>query len=184
MVSVLLLLSGPQAFAGFIEIGASGNFKKVNVADEVTDTQQSMTGSLAYLFDEMSALELSYTDGQQKTVVTSNTGNGQIMQIDYSMVGLDFILTLGARDAVLRPYMKLGVAYILEKRRKTTFEGFPPTIQKEDPAMVPSGGIGFRFLLSKNLSLKAGMDAWTSKSISDDNVKIDYAGRVGLSWMF
>ncbi|MCM2280541.1 MAG: porin family protein [Bdellovibrionaceae bacterium] len=181
-----LTLSGPLAHAGFIEIGASGNFKRVNVADDVLDTQTSLTGTLAYYFTEMTALELSYTDGQQKSEVKSTVGLGQTISVNYSMVGLDFILTLGARDAILRPYFKAGAAYILEKKRTTVFEFNPAasSVSEEEPALVPSGGIGFRLLLAKGWSLKAGIDAWSSKSVSDDNVKVDYAGRIGLSWMF
>lgn len=186
LLSVVVLLFGPAAIAGFIEVGASGNFKRVNVADDVIDTQRSLTGSLAYYFNEMSALEFSFTDGLQRSEVKSTSGLGQTISVNYSMVGLDFILTLGERDAILRPYFKAGVAYIIEKKRTTVFEFNPAAsaVSEEDPALVPSGGIGFRLLLTKNWSLKAGVDAWSSKSISGDNVKVDYAGRLGLSWMF
>lgn len=186
LVVLLSLLVTPSVHAGFIEVGASGNFKRVNVADDVTDTQRSVTGSLAYYFTEMSALELSYTDGLQKSEVKSTTGLGQTISVQYSMVGLDFILTMGERDAILRPYFKAGAAYILEKKRTTEFEFNPAasSVSEEDPALVPSAGLGFRLLLTKNWSLKAGVDVWSSKSISEDNAKLDYAGRLGLSWMF
>jgi len=188
-----IIFSAASAQAGFIELGASGNYKNVNLADDVTDEQRSLTGSISYLFDEMSAIELSYTDGEQKTTVKTVVGTGptaqetkQVTRLDYSLVGLDFILTLGTRETVLRPYLKLGAAYILQKRRTVVNSALGPLIepQEEDPALVPSGGIGFRLLLSKQWSLKAGVDGWTSKSLSEDNVKIDYAGRAGLSWLF
>lgn len=186
LLSFAIVLLGPAARAGFIEIGASGNYKRVNVADEVLDTQRALTGSLAYYFNEMSAVELSYTDGLQKSEVKSNVGLGQTIQVAYSMIGLDFILTIGERDAVLRPYIKAGAAYILEKKRTQIME-FNPTqnsVAEEEPSLVPSAGLGFKLSLTKTWSIKAGIDAWSSKSISEDNAKIDYAGRLGLSWMF
>ncbi len=171
--------------AGFIEIGLSGNYKKVNLTSDIYDESTSLTGSLSYLFDEMSAIELSYTDGGSKRVISSTVGLGSTTEVSYSMIGLDFILTLGDREAVLRPYFKLGAAYILEKRYQETIEGFAPRpAVVEGSALVPSFGVGFRLLLSKNLSLKGGLDAWSSKAISEDDAKWDYAGRVGLSWMF
>ncbi len=184
--SSALLFAGPAALAGFVEVGASGNFKRVNVADGIVDTQRSLTGSLAYYFSEQSAVELSYTDGLQKSEVASDVGLGQTISVSYSLIGLDFILTLGERDAVLRPYAKAGVAYILEKKRVTVFEFNPSqsATAEEEPALVPSAGVGFRLALTKNWSLKAGIDAWSSKSVSADDVKVDYAGRLGLSWMF
>ncbi len=173
------------AQAGFIEVGLAGNYKKVNLTSEIYDQSTSLTGSLSYLFDEMSAIELSYTDGSSKRVIGSTVGLGSTTEVNYSMMGMDFILTLGDREAVLRPYLKVGVAYILEKKYTETHEGFPPQAPvTEGSALVPSFGLGFRFLMSKNLSLKGGLDAWSSKSISEDDAKWDYAGRVGLSWMF
>ena len=181
-----VLLASSQAFAGFIEIGATGNYRKTNIADDVTDQNLSLTGSFAYMFDQQSALELSYTKGEQKTEVGASSGNSQITMIDYAMAGLDFIYTLGAPEAVLRPYIKLGAMYIIEKKRKTYYLFSPgqQTFYAEDPALVPSAGLGFRLRLSQQLSLKVGVDGWTSKSVSKENVKVDHAARVGLSWMF
>lgn len=172
------------ARAGFFEVSASGSYKKVNVTDTVATESRSVTGSLSYLLDEMSAVEFSYTEGSTKQNATVG-GVSQTTTVDYSMLGLDFILTLGDREATLRPYFKLGAAYILEKQLQVTYAGFPPgPPEKTDPVLVPSLGAGFRLALTKTLSLKTGVDAWTSKSITESNVKWDYAGKVGLSWLF
>lgn len=186
--SALIFFASSVSHAGFIEIGASGNYKKVNLSDDVTDQSTAITGSLSYILGAMSAIELSYTSGQQKSIVKYPTlGTTDTTTIKYSMLGLDFILTLGAQDAILRPYIKAGVAYILNKER-TTMNSFnvttSSTSSEGSKSLVPSGGAGFRLKLSEQLSLKAGVDAWTSKSINDDNVKIDFSSRVGLSWMF
>lgn len=188
VLSALLVLASSVAQAGFIEVGASGNYKKVNLSDDVTDTAVALTGSMSYIFDAMSALELSYTSGQQKTVVQYPTlGTTDTTTIKYSMIGLDFILTLGAQDAILRPYVKAGVGYIINKSRSTV-NSFNPSAASTDSegskSMVPSGGVGFRLKLSERLSLKAGIDAWSSKSVTKENVKVDFSSRVGLSWMF
>lgn len=188
VLSALILFVSSVAQAGFIEIGASGNYKKVNLSDDVTDQAVAMTGSLSYIIGPMSAIELSYTNGQQKTVVNyPSLGTNDTTTIKYSMLGLDFILTLGAQDAILRPYVKAGVGYIINKSR-TTVNSFNPSASSTDSegskSLVPSGGAGFRLKLSDQLSLKAGIDAWTSKSVNAENVKVDFSSRVGLSWMF
>ena len=186
IVPPLAILVSVSARAGFIELGLSGNHKRVNLSEGMYDESRSLTGSISYLFDEMSALELSFTDGNQKRFIGSAVTGDTTTTVDYRMVGLDFILTLGSREAFLRPYAKVGVAHILEKRLTTVYGGASPftDVTEEEPATVPSVGAGFRIALSKELSLKAGVDAWTSKSISDDDYKWDVAGRAGLSWMF
>jgi outer membrane protein W len=186
LVSLAVLLTSAFAHAGFFEVGASGNYKKTHIADDVVDENLSITGSLAYLIDVQSALELSYTQGEQRTEVGASSGNNQIQRIDYRMAGLDFIYTFGEQQSTLRPYLKLGGMYIIEKKRRTyyLFNTSQVSTSQEEPSLVPSAGVGFKLALSQSLSLKAGYDVWASKSVSQKGVRADYATRVGLSWLF
>lgn len=178
----------PPAHAGFIEVGASGSYKKSNIGTDSFDESQSITGSFSYYFDESSALELSYTDGINRRVIGQGQADGQLTNMYYKMLGLDLVLTLGTREATLRPYVKVGGVYIMDKRIVTQYRSggntFPETTREDPPALVPSAGIGFKLALSKSLSLKVGVEAWSSRSVSEEPVTIDYSGRVGLSWMF
>ena len=177
-----------RANAGFIEVGASGSYKRSNIGANSFDESQSITGSFSYYFDESSALELSYTDGINRRLIGEGQPNGQLTNMYYKMMGLDFVLTLGDRESTIRPYVKVGGVYIMDKRIVTQSwlngDVFNHSPQEDPPALVPSAGLGFKLALSKSWSLKVGVEAWSSRSISEDPVTIDYSGRIGLSWMF
>lgn len=187
-VFIALIFVSQSARAGFIEIGGSGSYRKSNIGTDSYDESTSITGSLSYYFDESSALELSYTDGINKRRIGDGQPNGQLTNMSYKTAGLDFILTLGDRESTVRPYIKLGGVYIMEKKITGQYwqNGIVyPASPREDPAaLVPSAGIGFKLSLTKTWSLKVGVEAWSSRSISEQPVTIDYSGRVGLSWMF
>lgn len=188
LAAVAGLLLSPAAQAGFIEVGGAASYKRSNIDVHSFDESQSITGSLSYYFDESSALELSYTDGTNRRIVGDGQPTGSVTNMYYRMMGLDFVLTIGTQDAVLRPYFKAGGVYILEKRIQMQYRNagivFDPSEVKDDPALVPSAGVGFKLALTKSWSLKVGVDAWTSRPLSEDNVTVDYAGRVGLSFIF
>lgn len=186
---LIVLLIASSARAGFIEIGASGSYRRANIDTDAYDESQSITGSLSYYFDESSAIELSYTDGQNKRAISEGLPNGHVTNMTYTLLGLDFVYTFGSRESDFRPYVKAGANYILDKRivdqyRDSSGNLFPATVVEDEPALVPSAGIGARIGLTKNLSLKIGVDGWSSRPISKQPMTIDYAGRVGLSFMF
>ncbi len=172
--------------AGIWEVGASGSYRRQNIAQDAVDEAQSLTGSLSFYFNEQSAIELSYTDGTSKRSISPNDLNGHITTSVYKSIGLDFIYTLMGGN--IRPYVKAGTQYLLEKKiidqYRVSGTAFRENTVESNPAFVPSLGAGFKMGLTTSLSLKAGIDAWTSDGLDVQPVKIDYAGRVGLSWMF
>jgi hypothetical protein len=185
LVFTLMLTSVAQA--GFVEVGASGTYRKSNVGADIFSESYSVTGSISYLFDEMSAIELSYTEGYGKTFVGATTaGATREITNHATMASLDFVLTFGDRDAVLRPYIKAGAGYLINKEITEDIVGFGPRTTHEPVGIVPSAGLGFRLAITKTLSFKAGVDGWSSQPIGKENrnSKIDYAGRAGISWMF
>lgn len=187
-VSLGLFFVMGQAQAGVYEIGVSGSYKKSFITEKAYDESRSLTGSLSYYFDESSALEFSYTDGISKRMIGEGEANGQLTNMTYKMMGLDFILTFGSREAMIRPYVKIGGAYISEKKiTSQTWLNYVVDIprQVEDPAsVVPSVGAGFKLVLNRQWSIKVGAEAWTSRPLSQKPITIDYAGRAGLSWLF
>jgi hypothetical protein len=121
-------------------------------------------------------------------MIGEGEANGQLTNMYYKMMGLDFVLTMGTRESTMRPYVKIGGVYILEKRivSQTWLNNivYSASPIEDQPALVPSAGIGFKLSLTKEWSLKVGVEAWTSRPVSQTPMTIDYAGRVGLSWLF
>lgn len=181
VLALALAFSVEDARAGFIEISASGSARRVNIDQNAYDEMTALTGSLSYYFDEMSAIELSYTDGSSKRFIGSTNNQDRTTWVYYKLIGLDFVYTVGDRASAIRPYIKGGAVYIMEKRFVDQFQGFPATISQIAPTVVPSVGAGIKISLTANLSIKTGVDAWMS---GNANGGIDYAARAGLSWMF
>lgn len=185
----LIGLAPSLAHAGFVEIGAAGSYRRSNIDVNAYDEAKSITGSFSYYFSESSAMELSYTDGMNKRAISEGQPNGHVTTMYYSLIGLDLVYTFGGREAAFRPYVKAGANYILEKRivdqyRDASGNLFPASVIEDEPALVPSAGIGCKVALTQNLSLKLGVDGWYSRPVNKDPVTIDYAARVGLSFMF
>lgn len=182
ILAILLCCASAQAAAGFIELGVSGNYRKSSIDRDNYQESLSYTGSLTYYFWEMSALEFSYTNGVSNAVVKPPNDIKTNTITGFELMGLDFILTLGDREAVLQPYVKIGGAYIKKKIIKRS-PGLDDRDGGSSEGLVPSAGVGFKVKITKELSLKVGVDAWTSPP-KQQPVIVDFAGRVGLSWMF
>lgn len=189
LIPPVFFLGISHAKAGLIEIGASGSYKRSNIDIDAYDESTSITGSMAYYFTEASALEVSYTDGTNKRVISENVANGHVTYLYYKTAGIDLVYTFGGKDATIRPYIKAGTNYIISKRivdqyRLADGTLFPATTLDDTPGLVPSAGLGFRIGLTDALSLKVGVDGWTSRPLTAPPVTVDWFGRAGLSWFF
>jgi outer membrane protein W len=185
---IALVGYAPEAFA-LVEIGASGNYRRAIIDTDAYDEARSLTGSVSYYLNDASAIELSYTDAQNRRAISEGKPNGHTTSIYQRMAGLDFMYTIGPREAMLRPYIKVGALYILEKRIVDQYRDsggtlFEPSVVNGKTGAVPSAGIGFRLAITESLQLKVGADAWTSQPTSEKPITIDYAGRMGLSIFF
>ncbi|MES2962258.1 MAG: OmpA family protein [Bdellovibrionota bacterium] len=183
----VVLSTGHDAHAGMFEIGASGSYRRSVIDVESFDESSSVTGSLSYYFSDATALELSYTDGRNRRVLAQTATISHVTNMYYKTVGLDLVYTAGAQGGVFRPYIKVGAQHILEKRIVDQYvdptNGNWNTRTTEDPpATVPSAGAGFKIAITQALSLKAGVDAWTSRPLAQEPRTIDYMARIGLSW--
>ncbi len=184
---MIAFVFSPLAKAQFIEIGGSASYKKTNFVPGAYGQSSSLTASLSYIFDEMSAIELSYTNGISSQVVPTNIANtNHTTSVYYELVGLDLVLTLGSADWRIRPYIKGGSALLLKKRLVDQIDGFAASIDDEPTGFVPSSGFGFKLTITKSLSLKAGIEAWTSAPLigGQSNPSLDVSARAGFSWLF
>ena len=145
----LFFAAGGAARAGPLEVGASGSYRRTNLDNNAYNESASITGSIGYYLSEMTAFELSYTDGQSNQFIGAGANGfstvalNQTTKASYKMVGLDFVYTFGDRDSFLRPYAKLGSNYLMEKKLVQQFQGYSPVVTEDSPAVVPSAGIGF-----------------------------------------
>ncbi len=188
---LFLFFFSPVVHAGYYELGFAGNYRKLYLPSETRresfDSTVSYTASFAYYFAEMAAAELNYTKGQSERFVPSATADSRTTY-DFSLIGLDLILTFADRKAPFIPYLKTGLAYFAEK--KVTYEfvdngtGLRTTESVPlDPTFVPSLGFGLKMRITETMAFKFGVEAWTSDSI-DNDPRWDWAARAGISWFF
>lgn len=182
----LLQLIVFSAHAGMWELGVNGNYRKAYMnADNTTDAS-ALTGSIAFYFGTMSALEGSYTYGSAKTRLALKDRPNQTVTVFYEMIGLDLVITLTGQDSVIRPYIKGGGAYILKKDTFFAEDGRTAIMvtgqSGEDTGLVPSAGAGVKINLSRVLSLKLGVEGWSS---TPRNAGLwDTMYRAGVSLLF
>lgn len=189
---MILLLFPLPLHAGYYELGFAGTYRKLHLPSETRndsfDSTVSYTASLAYYFAEMAALEVNYTKGQSERFIPSSTVDSRTT-FDFSLIGMDLILTFAERTAPFVPYIKAGVAFITEK--KVTYQFTDHTNPSAsggdtvpfDSVYVPSVGFGLKTRLTETISFKIGLEAWTSDKLGT-NEHWDMAGRAGISWFF
>lgn len=185
LIALVLLILGPlTASAGFIEVGASANYRRSGYNADNYMESISYTGSLSYYFWEMCAWELNYTTGYAKQVTKGNDpiDPKETVEDNISLTSLDLVLSFAQRQDPFRPYIKVGGGYLTKERFRRVNEDNSEKIGTQR-GFVPSAGVGFSMSVTKELSLKFGVDAWTSP-LDTQPVVVDYAGRAGISWMF
>ncbi len=182
LIGLTLLFTLPAlSHAGYLEVSATGNYRKSVVNADNYQEMTSYTGSISYYFWELSALELSYTNGKY-FVFTNFDGTKSLLTTFFEAFGLDLVLTLATKASTLQPYIKVGGAF-LRKEVVQEIEGFGRNTIDSPSGASASGGLGFKINLSPGFAIKAGVDVWSSP-LSHKPVTWDYAGRAGISWMF
>jgi len=181
----LLLVLGPTCFAGYTELGASANYRTSRFNKDNYVEGLTYTTSLSYYFWEMCAWEANYTWGYSKQVSrgTLPTDPKDTIEDNIQMMSLDLVLSFAERTDVFRPYIKAGGGYLKKERFRQINNDNVDHIETKE-GLVPSGGVGFAIGITKELSIKFGVDAWTSPLKDKEPVVVDYSGRAGISWMF
>lgn len=180
-----------QGFNNYVELGLSGNYRKVYLTESGTserafDESSAYIASFAYYFREMTAIEFSYSQGNNTRFIPSSTITSTTRH-KYTLYGADLIFTFGTRADRWIPYIKAGVAYFDRKSIDYQYiqsNGIPiPTEPVElDSTFVPSAGFGIQVRATNQLSFKFGIDVWTSGAVNKDLKDFDWTGRVGISW--
>lgn len=172
-----------QAFA-FVELGANANYRRSAFDSNNYQELISYTGSMSYYFMEMSALELSYTNGYSEMSVKSSSpvDPKYFNQTNFQLLALDLVISFAERDEFFQPYVKMGGGY-LKKEDFQRVDGGDTKLISRSEGLVPSGGVGFRVMMTKTFAVKFGLDAWTTP-LKEDPVVVDFAGYAGVSWLF
>ncbi|OQW47240.1 MAG: hypothetical protein A4S09_15720 [Proteobacteria bacterium SG_bin7] len=184
--SLTILIAPNLSFAGVFEFGLSGSYRQSTVDEYNRYDVKEIGASLSYYFWAQSAIELSYTARLTvKTVgqLSSHTEE----QIEETFYGADFILSLADPRAAIRPYLKVGGVYIHKKDFYQTL-GSDGSVSVANyvpfnDGWAPSAGAGIKIGLTETMSLKLGAETW-SMTLANGQKQSDYAGRVGLSWLF
>jgi outer membrane protein W len=182
LFSVLLISSWAQA--GFVEIGASANYRRSAFNKDNFQELLSYTSSISFYFNENSAIELSYTDGYSELSVKPSDplDPKTTTETNFTMIGADLVLSFSGRDDALQPYVKIGGGYLLKEVFQQQDNADKYLISHSE-GLVPSAGVGFKLVVTKELAVKFGLDAWTTP-LQENPVVVDYSGRAGISWMF
>lgn len=186
LLGLLITVSTLPAMAGLMEISYSFSLSDSTLnADNYTKTL-SHTASMAWYFMEMSALEVSYSKGEQQiSGKADGDANALRYRTEFVMYGADLILTFANRESVFQPYIKGGAVWIDKKlyRRQSPLLAEQLINESDSSTPVPSLGAGFKFFLLKNLSLKASYDTWRSNKTGGDETW-DSTIRAGVSVYF
>lgn len=164
-MALLIFLFGLPASAGLMELSYSFSLSDSTLNSDNYTKTLSHTASLAWYFLEMSALEVSYSKGEQQiSGKAEGDANALRYRTEFIMYGADLILTFAKKESVLQPYIKGGAVWIDKKlyRRQSPLLAEQLINETDSSTPVPSLGAGFKFFLLKNLSLKASYDTWRS----------------------
>ncbi len=189
------MISSPvmaQGFRDYLELGLSGNYRKTYLTESGTtarafDESSAYIASFAYYFREMTAVEFSYSQGNNTRYIPSQTITSTTTH-KYTLYGADLIFTFGSRGDQWIPYIKGGVAYFDRKSINYSYvdatTGLPIAAEpvELESTFVPSAGLGLQVRITNFLSFKFGIDVWTSGPVKKDLDELDFAGRVGISW--
>jgi outer membrane protein W len=178
---LLIMLFAQTAVAGYVEVSATGSYRTNTINDWTYQKTQSLTGSFAYYFWEMSAIEISYTDALSRSFGrTAISGQDYVETSRVRLYGADIVISFAGRQSQFRPYIKIGGA---QQLKTWIYEEGLVNTRVDSEGLSMTGGFGFKFLLTDAFALKAGVDAWTNP-LSDPKRIIDYAANGGISWMF
>lgn len=184
LLLLMSLMSAP-AFAGFFELGASANYRYSGYNASNYIQSLTYTASTSYYFWEMCAFELNYTTGYSKQVsggLGTTIDPKETIEDNIELTSLDLVLSFAGRQDPFRPYVKVGGGYLIKDRYRQINQDNEDLIAHQE-GLVPSGGFGLALNITQTLSIKIGVDAWTSP-LRVQPVIVDYAGRAGISWIF
>ncbi len=175
-VFFLMMAAAGMANAGICELSGSYNFEKTHYDPNHSTAKQSVTGSLGYYFWEMTAIEFSYTQGEENQIQPEYNA----YQV-FRAYGSGLLLTMANKDSAFKPYLKVGGAYIV-KDATIYIRNFPEQ-RAHAEGLAPTAGVGFKYMVNSRFAFKGGFNVQTSP-LNQDDTTYDMEAVFGLSFLF
>ncbi len=171
-----------SAYALNYELGVSFAKKKNSFDKENYFETESTTASVSLYFSEQIALETSYTDAKAIRREKVQGQNAKEIYQRTKVIGADLIYVLVDRKSWVQPYIKAGAAQL--ERSQTSSDLVINDVSSLDieTTTVPSYGLGIKFALTKDLSVRVSYDVWKTP-VGGEDTSDDSQIRAGLSWM-
>lgn len=182
LILLVFLIASP-AFAGVMEVSYTYATRSSFIDADNFQKSTSHTGSFAWYFLEMSALELSYTKGNGEVSYKSPSTTPIKILTELEIYDASLVFTLAQKDWTFQPYIKGGAAWVDKKIYKEDAIEVKLQSKTDKTEPVPSWGVGFRLLMSQHISLKCSYDRWRTGKSGNDDIWDDSV-RAGLSVMF
>jgi len=171
------------AYAGLMEVSASYSIRQSNIDENNYTKNESWSGSFAWYFLELSAIEFSYTKGLSTQSLKSATDPVQIYFAQFEMFGADLIVTMAKKESFFQPFVRAGAAKLQKEFYRKAADGTITKYGEPVDEIVPSYGVGFKIFLTKAFSIKTSYDRWRSGAKDDEEIW-DEAIKAGVSWYF
>lgn len=182
---LFLLAANTVAYAGLMEVSTSFGVRSSSIDENNYNKNESWTGSFAWYFLEMSAIEISYTKGVSEQSLKSDASTPALVYFSkFEMYGADLVVTFAKKNSALQPFVRGGMAKIKKNiYRKDTSNGQIDNYGEAVDDVVPSYGFGIKLMLTETFSIKGSYDRWRSGSSQDKDIWDD-AIKAGVSLYF
>ena len=111
LVLILTILVTFSATAGVMELGTSYSIRNSSIDKDNYTENESWTGSFAWYFFEMSAIELSYTKGLAKQSLKAlGDPNATLYYADFEMYGAERVITFAGKGSLSQTLGRGGCA--------------------------------------------------------------------------
>lgn len=181
----LLMITANSAYSGVMELGASYSIRQSTIDDDNYTKNESWTGSFAWYFFELSAIEISYTKGlATQSLKAASDPNALVYFAEVEMYGADLVVTLAKKSSFIQPFVRGGAVKIKKQiyRQDPITQAIDKYGERID-SVVPSYGAGIKLMVTETFSIKGSYDRWRSGS-KDDKDTWDDAIKAGVSWYF
>lgn len=168
-----------------MELGASYSVRNSSIDKDNYTENESWTGSFAWYFFEMSAIEFSYTKGLAKQSLKAvGETFSTLYYAEFEMFGADLVVTFANKTSFLQPFVRGGFARLKKEFYKEDQSNGEITAYGEPiDQVVPSYGAGLKINITQTFSIKGSYDRWRSGT-NDDKEIWDDAIKGGISWYF
>ncbi len=182
-LALLVFLFASHSYAGVMEMSYTYATRSSYIDADNFQKSTSHTGSFAWYFLEMSALELSYTKGDGEVSYKSPSSTPIRILTELEIYDASLVFTLAQKDWMFQPYVKGGAAWVDKKIYKEDSIQIQLQSKTDKSDAVPSWGAGFRLFITQNISFKVSYDRWRTGKSGNSDIWDD-AVRAGLSVMF